>query len=66
MQRFKGSRFVSSNPEFEESWLNEFLKSMRKKSEILQISEDELLSKENFMRELNEFLGVRIFICLIK
>ena len=60
LQRFKDSRFVSAIPEFEESWLNEFLKAIRIKSEKLVKDEDELLSKENFMGELREFLSVRI------
>ncbi len=63
LQRFKDSRFVSAIPEFEESWLNEFLNAVRKKSDILNLDEKEVLSND-FMKELKEFLGVSILLFL--
>ncbi len=58
LQTFKRSRFVSPVPDFEESWLSEFLNSSKKKAEILSLDPKELLNEENFMKELVEFMQV--------
>lgn len=58
LQRFKSSKFVSDIPQFEESWLNEFISSMGKKAEALFLDPEEMLLGENFMTELLEFLKV--------
>ena len=58
IQTFKRSRFVSRVPEFDESWLAEFLNSSKKKAEILSLDPKELLNEENFMKELVEFMQV--------
>jgi hypothetical protein len=62
LNNFKESGFISPEPEFDENWLAEFIKAMRKKSELLIEDLNELLSKEKFMSELNEFLRVKILL----
>ena len=61
LQRFKDSRFVSTIPDFEESWLKEFLSVINKTAEALYLDPEELLSKENFMSQLLQFLQVLLF-----
>ena len=60
LQRFKDSRYVSTIPDFEESWLKDFLNVVNKTAEALYLDPQELLSKENFMTQLQQFLQVSI------
>ncbi len=62
LQQFKDCEFVSSMPDFEESWLKVFYDGVDRSAKELHKKKKSFLTKENFISELHTILKVNCFI----